>query len=156
MRPIVVLPQPDSPTSPKVSPWRMASDTSVTALTVPIFLLGDGAGRDGELLDDVLDPDEHGGVGEGHGRACVAGERDLVDLHGEVGRLGHGLGAVWRWSRGRRRPGGSTRPCGRSRVGGGDELRVVLAAVVLGVAAAGREAAVRRSAGRGRAAGPGC
>ena len=35
-RPIVVLPQPDSPTSPKVSPRRTEKETSDTALTVPI------------------------------------------------------------------------------------------------------------------------
>ena len=35
IRPIVVLPQPDSPTMPSVSPLRMSNDTSATALTVP-------------------------------------------------------------------------------------------------------------------------
>ncbi len=34
-RPVVVLPQPDSPTSPKVSPFLMAKLTSSTALTWP-------------------------------------------------------------------------------------------------------------------------
>ena len=36
MRPSVVLPQPDSPTSPKVSPRRTASPTPLTACSVPI------------------------------------------------------------------------------------------------------------------------
>src|ERR1035437_3379528 len=35
-RPIVVLPQPDSPTRPKVSPFAIEKDTSETALTLPI------------------------------------------------------------------------------------------------------------------------
>jgi hypothetical protein len=35
--PIVVLPQPDSPTRPKVSPLEMVKLTSETALTDPIF-----------------------------------------------------------------------------------------------------------------------
>ena len=35
IRPIVVLPQPDSPTRPSVSPLRMSNDTSATALTAP-------------------------------------------------------------------------------------------------------------------------
>ena len=35
-RPIVVLPHPDSPTSPKVEPWGSANDTSATAETCPI------------------------------------------------------------------------------------------------------------------------
>src|SRR5215475_8668751 len=34
-RPIVVLPQPDSPTSPKVSPGRTPKLTSATALSQP-------------------------------------------------------------------------------------------------------------------------
>ncbi len=33
---VVVLPQPDSPTSPSVSPVRMSSDTPSTAWTVPM------------------------------------------------------------------------------------------------------------------------
>ncbi len=36
IRPIVVLPQPDSPTRPKVSPARISMLTSVTALTEPV------------------------------------------------------------------------------------------------------------------------
>src|SRR5215217_172608 len=35
MREVVVLPQPDSPTSPKVSPALMSKETSSTALTCP-------------------------------------------------------------------------------------------------------------------------
>ncbi len=37
IRPIVVLPQPDSPTRPSVSPLRMSKDTPATALTVPTW-----------------------------------------------------------------------------------------------------------------------
>ena len=33
IRPMVVLPQPDSPTRPSVSPLRMSNDTPATALT---------------------------------------------------------------------------------------------------------------------------
>ena len=35
MREVVVLPQPDSPTSPSVSPALMSKETSSTALTWP-------------------------------------------------------------------------------------------------------------------------
>jgi hypothetical protein len=35
MRDVVVLPQPDSPTRPSVSPARISKDTSSTALTCP-------------------------------------------------------------------------------------------------------------------------
>ena len=38
MRPNVVLPQPDSPTSPKISPSWMSNDTLSTALTCPTTL----------------------------------------------------------------------------------------------------------------------
>ena len=34
-RPVVVLPQPDSPTRPSVSPWRMKKSTPSTARTCP-------------------------------------------------------------------------------------------------------------------------
>src|SRR5476651_1426519 len=36
-RPTVVLPQPDSPTSPSVSPWLSANDTPSTARTSPVL-----------------------------------------------------------------------------------------------------------------------
>ena len=36
MRPIVVLPQPDSPTRPKVSPEPISNETSETAWTEPM------------------------------------------------------------------------------------------------------------------------
>jgi hypothetical protein len=35
VRPTVVLPLPDSPTSPSTSPFRMAKETPSTALTFP-------------------------------------------------------------------------------------------------------------------------
>ncbi len=35
IRPIVVLPQPDSPTTPRVSPRLTSNDTPSTALTSP-------------------------------------------------------------------------------------------------------------------------
>src|SRR5262249_61529493 len=35
---VVVLPQPDSPTSPRLSPWLMVKLTPSTALTQPRFL----------------------------------------------------------------------------------------------------------------------
>ncbi len=37
VRPTVVLPQPDSPTRPSVSPGAIANETSSTALTVAVF-----------------------------------------------------------------------------------------------------------------------
>src|SRR3546814_5368836 len=32
-KPVMLLPEPDSPTRPKISPWRSCSDTPSTALT---------------------------------------------------------------------------------------------------------------------------
>ena len=46
VRPVVVLPQPDSPTRPSVSPGATSNETSFTALTAPTcrantpFLIG--------------------------------------------------------------------------------------------------------------------
>src|SRR5699024_5499027 len=37
IRPVVDLPQPDSPTKPSVSPFCNVSETPSTALTAPIF-----------------------------------------------------------------------------------------------------------------------
>ena len=39
VRPRVDLPQPDSPTSPRISPWRNENDTPSTALTAPSLRL---------------------------------------------------------------------------------------------------------------------
>ena len=36
-RPVVLLPQPDSPTRPKVSPRRTSNDTPSTAFTLPTW-----------------------------------------------------------------------------------------------------------------------
>ena len=45
IRPSVVLPQPDSPTMPKVSPARTVSETPETACTTRPGLKGTAAGR---------------------------------------------------------------------------------------------------------------
>ncbi len=63
-RPIVVLPHPDSPTSPNVSPSRRVKETSETAWTLPDLVLDDGAGGEGELLHEVLDLEDRLAVGQ--------------------------------------------------------------------------------------------
>ena len=56
-RPVVLLPQPDSPTRPSVSPLRTSKLIPSTALTVPTCGLED-AGPDREVDLEVLDLDE--------------------------------------------------------------------------------------------------
>ena len=147
-RPMVVLPQPDSPTSPKVSPCRMAKRHVRYRLDRPDLALDDGAGRDGELLDDVLDADEHGcfdeGVGPGRrggpGRPRRPSTLRSAALATASGRLAMVVGVDVDLVEARRE-------VIAERVAGGDERGLVLAAVVLGVAAARREAAVRDGLG---------
>ena len=56
-RPVVLLPQPDSPTSPSVSPLRISKETPSTAFTVPTCGLED-ARPDREVDLEVLDLEE--------------------------------------------------------------------------------------------------
>jgi hypothetical protein len=53
--------------------------------------LDDRAARDVELLDELVEADEDGRLGQGVGAYLVAGQGDLVDLDGQVGRLGNRL-----------------------------------------------------------------
>ena len=96
-RPVVDLPQPDSPTRPRVSPSRTSRLMPETAWT--------DAGRRVELDDEVLDPQqdvvgvaEVGGAGTGHqspppgARRHLGGHGDLLGQRGVAGdgRLGGG------------------------------------------------------------------
>ena len=81
-RPVVDLPQPDSPTSPSVSPWTMSRLTSVTACTV--------AAPTGELDDEVLDAQQRLVRGP-EVRRAAAGHRLGHHLAGQGERLGGGL-----------------------------------------------------------------
>ena len=54
-QPIVVLPQPDSPTSPNVSPRRTVNETSETALTEPSLRWMTAPDGDRELLREVVE-----------------------------------------------------------------------------------------------------
>ena len=56
-RPTVVLPQPDSPTRPSVSPRRISKLDAVDGLDRPDRALQDAA-LDREVLDEVADLDE--------------------------------------------------------------------------------------------------
>ena len=68
-RPVVDLPQPDSPTSPRVSPCRTSRLTSETAWTLrPVA-------PDRELDDEVLDPQERCRPGGAQVRGAAAGHR---------------------------------------------------------------------------------
>ena len=82
MRPIVVLPQPDSPTRPSVSPLRMSKDTPATALTVPTLRcsipLVTGKSLTRSLADSTTSPP-----------ACSATSASCADRglnHGELAR----------------------------------------------------------------------
>ena len=76
-RPIVVLPQPDSPTRPNVSPSRTEKETSETALTLPILRCRTAPAVTGNSLTRLVDLDDH-----------LAG-RELVDpFQGDPARLG--------------------------------------------------------------------
>ena len=66
----VDLPQPVSPTRPRVSPRGMDSDTSSTAWTWPTVRLTVPPARDREVLDQVLHPDQHV-VADGSGSALA-------------------------------------------------------------------------------------
>ena len=57
-RAIVDLPQPDSPTTPSVSPFLTVKVTPSTAFTRGDFLLEDDPARDGEVLLEVLDDEQ--------------------------------------------------------------------------------------------------
>ena len=54
-RPVVDLPQPDSPTRPSVSPGEMVNETPLTTCTTPTRCRTEGAAPEGELLDKVGD-----------------------------------------------------------------------------------------------------
>src|SRR6266571_2145486 len=61
-RPVVDLPQPDSPTRPSVSPGMISNDTLSTACTRAIAR--EEAASDREVFLEVLDPEQglcHGG-----------------------------------------------------------------------------------------------
>ena len=57
-RPVVVLPQPDSPTRPSVSPRRIEKLTPSTACTVAGAAAEEPA-ADLEVLDEVADLEQH-------------------------------------------------------------------------------------------------
>ena len=57
-RAIVDLPQPDSPTTPSVSPSRTVKLTPSTAFTARDLLLEDDPARDREVLLQVLDDEQ--------------------------------------------------------------------------------------------------
>ena len=55
MRPVVDLPQPDSPTRPSVSPARTSKETSQTAWTSTHVVADELPTPNGEVLYEVLD-----------------------------------------------------------------------------------------------------
>ncbi len=81
VRPSVVLPQPDSPTTPSVSPRQDAEVDAVDSANVADRVLED-AGLDREPLDEVLDP-------ENLVRIRLGSLSRAVDLF--LDRLAHGL-----------------------------------------------------------------
>ena len=85
-RPMVVLPQPDSPTRPNVSPALTVNETSDTACTAGHPALQDRPGGDRELLDQVAHLEQRRSAGAApswaSGRPGGAG-----------GRVGDGLRA---------------------------------------------------------------
>ena len=80
MRPIVVLPQPDSPTRPNVSPAATENETPETALHRADRALQDARGHR-EFLDQVLDLEQRGAFGAGRWRPGPRPDRDRVRGH---------------------------------------------------------------------------
>ena len=82
----VDLPQPDSPTRPRVSPARSSKLTSSTACTRRDLALHEEARPDREVLLDVVGPQQD--LAGGDLRACLQ--------HRQVGRyvVGHGLSST--------------------------------------------------------------
>ena len=81
-RAIVDLPQPDSPTTPRVSPSRTVKRDAVDGLDRTDLLLEDDPARDREVLLQVLDDEELGaararGVGRHLGLRHHPGEELL-------------------------------------------------------------------------------
>ena len=59
-RPVVDLPQPDSPTTPSVSPASRCSETPLTACTCPTRAPDQAAALDREVLDEVAHLEQRG------------------------------------------------------------------------------------------------
>ncbi len=69
----MVLPQPDSPTRPSVSPRPIAKLTSSTARTIAAVRSADAAACDGEMLAQVLDLEQRlGAVTTRRRRAAIS------------------------------------------------------------------------------------
>jgi hypothetical protein len=62
--PVVVLPQPDSPTKPKVSPWRMTKRDVADGVHVARLASNQPVRTHREELDDVAQFDEYRGLAE--------------------------------------------------------------------------------------------
>ncbi len=149
-RPIVVLPQPDSPTSPKVSPCADGERDVGDRLDRPDLASGRRRPRSRGT------PSRGGRRGRATGAVASASVRaswrasatsSTLTLRSAAfatasGRFAIVSGSTSTWWK------QATRCSGR--VGGGVERRLALAAVVLGVAAAGGEAAVRDRLGEVR------
>ena len=154
---MVVFPQPDSPTSPKVSPWRTEKDTSETAFTEPIRRWMTAP----EVTGNSFTKSGHrrGGPAVGpssSARVCWRAGGELIHVDGESADLATASGRLamvssstptW-WKQAARWPG--------LGIAGAGEARLLVQAVVLGVEAAGGEAAMARWAGTGRGEARGC
>ena len=92
-RPVVLLPQPDSPTRPRVSPRRRLNATPSTARTSPMWRSTDDALLDREPDLEVLDPDQRPGAAFGHRRGSRAARRPsslVVGAERQAGRAAGG------------------------------------------------------------------
>ena len=91
-RPTVVLPQPDSPTSPSVSPRRISKLTPSTAWTIPIVRCRIPP-RMGKCLTRSVTLTSGGSPGAGAGRGAMAGWARLSDADpSDTSGLGHCAG----------------------------------------------------------------
>ena len=75
---MVVLPQPDSPTRPKVSPLRMENDTSETALTLPTLRWSTTPDVTGNSFTKSIHLEEHRLALELFGPGPLVGEHRTV------------------------------------------------------------------------------
>ena len=89
VRPSVVLPHPDSPTMPSVSPFLTVRSTPETACTCPTVCLNT-PGLDREVLDELLDAKE---LVSPVGRRCGCRVRRRLRLGFRLGQDGSSTSA---------------------------------------------------------------
>ena len=133
-RPVVLLPQPDSPTRPSVSPRRTSRLMPDTALTTrPVRPTGNSTTRSSTRSSDVVVVAQVGLAGAGHQETSWARDRRAARGASSARRAWYS-GEPTGYQQANRWPGSSV----------AIERRLLGVAAVAGVRAAGRELAARR------------